>query len=830
MVMKHLKYIFSSLKNDFSKLFAIVLIVLLGIGFMSGLLQAGEDLKGGQNLFYKQNLNSDIRMSFSGGISKDSYNLIKDNIRPYAISPEFSKETNVKSSATTSYSLVYYRNLSLSSPDNLVLVEGKLPEEKNECVILTGNSNFSNFNIGDNFSIENDDILYTIVGKVQSSEYLTKQIVTSLTSGRRLQSIIYFDIQQHDEIKYYTSINFCFNIGASRFSERYFQKVKEYQDKINNFIDENDLINISFKEIIKEEVIKTTDEYLKNFLGTNAFLEFKDTADYQKMIEENIDKAFYSYIKENGDLTSFYITLNENYSYIMLKQDIDKVTAVAKIFPAFFFLIAMLVASSSISRIIAKDRLVMGTFKGLGMKEEKISSKYFIYGLIAILIGSIIGLILGLRVLTWVIYYCYISIYYLPIMIYWIDVPMVLFIILLMTIFIFGVIFFYCWYTLKEKPVDLMKEKAPKPGKKILLERIRPIWKILPFSIKNMFRNVFRYKKNLFMMLIGVGGSVALFLAAFGMKDSITVLTKKQYTDIFHYNYIIETTNYQKIENNFDNKIEIGYYSGAKIDDQTSYNFNILCGDNLDKFISFNNDFLNSSVIVTTDLASHYNLEIGKDFTFKLNNNEYSLTLSDITNNYVGNYLYLGSDYSETFKNNALLGYKEIENSEVDAFTEMLFKNGDVQNIIYTGDSLSVYDSLLNNLNMIVLIIIILSGLLMITVIYNLVDINISSRKKEIATLKVLGYHRLELIMYIFREILLMTILSIILGLVAGYYLHSFIIMAICSPGLIFGRKIFFNSYIYAILLTCLFSLIVTAMLSPKILKIDMVESLKSVD
>lgn len=345
-----------------------------------------------------------------------------------------------------------------------------------------------------------------------------------------------------------------------------------------------------------------------------------------------------------------------------------------------------------------------------------------------------------------------------------------------------------------------------------------------------MFRNVFRYKKNLFMMLIGVGGSVALFLAAFGMKDSITVLTKEQYTDIFHYNYIIETTNYQKIENNFDNKIEIGYYSGAKIDDQTSYNFNILCGDNLDKFISFNNDFLNSSVIVTTDLASHYNLEIGKDFTFKLNNNEYSLTLSDITNNYVGNYLYLGSDYSETFKNNALLGYKEIENSEVDAFTEMLFKNGDVQNIIYTGDSLSVYDSLLNNLNMIVLIIIILSGLLMITVIYNLVDINISGRKKEIATLKVLGYHRLELIMYIFREILLMTILSIILGLVAGYYLHSFIIMAICSPGLIFGRKIFFNSYIYAILLTCLFSLIVTAMLSPKILKIDMVESLKSVD
>lgn len=130
MVMKHLKYIFSSLKNDFSKLFAIVLIVLLGIGFMSGLLQAGEDLKGGQNLFYKQNLNSDIRMSFSGGISKDSYNLIKDNIRPYAISPEFSKETNVKSSATTSYSLVYYRNLRLSSPDNLVLVEGKLPEEK----------------------------------------------------------------------------------------------------------------------------------------------------------------------------------------------------------------------------------------------------------------------------------------------------------------------------------------------------------------------------------------------------------------------------------------------------------------------------------------------------------------------------------------------------------------------------------------------------------------------------------------------------------------------------------------------------------------------------
>ena len=131
--------------------------------------------------------------------------------------------------------------------------------------------------------------------------------------------------------------------------------------------------------------------------------------------------------------------------------------------------------------------------------------------------------------------------------------------------------------------------------------------KILPFSKKNMFRNVFRYKKNLFMMLIGVGGSVALFLAAFGMKDSITVLTKEQYTDIFHYNYIIETTNYQKIENNFDNKIEIGYYSGAKIDDQTSYNFNILCGDNLDKFISFNNDFLNSSVIVTTDLASHYN-------------------------------------------------------------------------------------------------------------------------------------------------------------------------------------------------------------------------------
>jgi len=775
MVKASKKYLYRSFKHDFSRLLAIIVIVLLGVGFLVGLLQTGPDLQKTSDSYFKKQKLYDISLVSSKGITEDQYKTLKNDLK-YDLSPEVTYESNGNIKEIKTYFSITYMHF--GETNDLELIQGTYPTNENECLVLTGNSNLYTSNIGDEVSYEyeiipgyKNEVKAKIVGKVRSPKYVTKQQIISLSTSRLINSMLFFDLNMQPlPFPVYTNIDINLNLKENCFSSKYEKKIEEVKKEISSKISDTEF---------KDELIM-------------------------------LDRL-------------------SNQSFNILKNDIEKILTVSKIFPLFFFIITVLVSSTSISRVVSKDRLMCGTLKALGYHNHEINKKFLLYASLSSLVGIIIGILSGLFILPYIIYILYTTIYHIPPLIFSISVPTVILISSIILLLIISVTMIYAISQNSAKPAELLLEKAPKPGKKILLERIKPIWKILPFRFKSMFRNIFRFKKNLIMMLIGVGGSSALLVAGFGMSNSLQVLTDVQYKEIFKFDIVVElndSANEQNVKNNLDESSSIAYLSGTTINDNSGYSYYMLGGEHIENYVKLE-EFNSSSVIVTKQLQRKCNIKVGEDSTFVIDGKKYSFKVTGTTENYVSNYVYIGMDIlkQNSIETNALIGnIKNVTEEKIDEIASL----DEVKSVFTPIRQHETYDVLLSNLTYIILILIVLSGLLMITVVYNLVDININERKREISTLKVLGYQKIQLVFYIFREIIAMTIMGLALGLGLGAALHKFIITAIESPGIVFGSIIHFPAYAYSILLTLFFSIIVTLLLSRKINKINMVEALKS--
>lgn len=551
---------------------------------------------------------------------------------------------------------------------------------------------------------------------------------------------------------------------------------------------------------------------------------------------------------------------NDNQGYSGLGEDAERVNSIAVVFPIFFLIVAVLVCITTMTRLVEERRTEIGTLKALGYSPLAIIMKYFLYAAIAAILGSIIGSIIGLLTLPRIIVETYGILYSLPEMHLSIDYEIVLISSAVAIIATCAVAIFTCIKELKLNAAALMRPKAPKPGKRILLEKIPFIWKHMNFTSKVTARNLFRYKARFFMTVIGVAGCTALIVAGFGLKSSISVVAEKQFGDITKYSAVMalkESERYEKCkplldelskDKNFSTILASNTSSTKAYVDSSKKQLELSCiipqnNEDFKKLIDLRTrinktpvELTDKGVVVTERMAEILGITIGDKFTMIISDEPYEVTITGITENYASNYIYMTPSYYEQITGNNIrynTVYAQINNTNSELESSLAtkwMKNDNIITISFVSDIISSVDDMLQSLNVIVLVLIICAGALATVVLYNLTNINIAERVREIATIKVLGFYNGETAAYIYRENIVLTIVGAIVGLLLGSVFTRFVVETIQMDMVMFSKENDPMSFVWGFLLTAAFSAIVNIIMYRKMKKIDMVESLKSIE
>jgi len=546
-----------------------------------------------------------------------------------------------------------------------------------------------------------------------------------------------------------------------------------------------------------------------------------------------------------------------HYSFVDYEKTADRIDAIAKVFPAFFFIVASLVCLTTMTRMIDEQRGVIGTYKALGYSNTAIAMKYVLYAAIASLLGGICGLFLGLWIFPQVIYQSWSMMYTLPPLAEVRQIP------LMVISVMFGLMvttlsaLLSCNQSLKETPALLMRPKSPKPGKQVFLEKIKFLWKRLSFSQKVTARNLFRYKKRFLMTVIGIIGCCALLLAGFGLNNSISQIVDKQYQQIFKYDldmrYSPKADDKESVTDLLDRDENVlSYLESTKINADIRSNKDDIPislivprdTDGFGEYITLRQRTTQlpigipaKGIVLTEKLAKELDARAGE--SVELQNDQgvrKKVIITDITENYVFHYAYMSeSYYREVFltdpeRNQLMIRLKEPGTAAESALGSRLIANENVASLDYYSEASATFSDTVKILNSIVIVIIISAGLLALVVLYNLTNINICERIREIATLKVLGFYNREVSAYVYRESLIISLIGALAGLAAGIVLHRFIMVSIEQDGIMFGNYIEPISFLYAFALTIGFVLVVNLLMYIKLKSIRMVESLKSVE
>lgn len=541
---------------------------------------------------------------------------------------------------------------------------------------------------------------------------------------------------------------------------------------------------------------------------------------------------------------------NSHYSYRDYGACADRMDGIAKVFPVFFFLVAALVCMTTMTRMVDEQRNEMGTLKALGYSKLQIASKYIIYALIASILGSILGCSLGMYLFPTVIFNAWNTLYN-------IDQIKFLFqpgLILLASGSVTGITLLATLYSiyseLIEMPSQLMRPKAAKAGKKILLERITFIWKRLSFLQKVTARNIFRYKKRFFMTIIGIAGCSALLVAGFGINDSISDIVNQQYNVIYHYDATVSaktseiTSQIKSLKGVKDVYEEDHLAVTTKIENKDiSTTVHIISNDKKFKdFCTLFNgnkefDLDDSSVLISQKMATKLNKKAGDTIKIKdANNKVIKAKIKGVFTNYVGHHIYASESLYKSWNTNAktthiylIKSKKTTKKFERNLGNKIMNIDG-VQSVTFYSSLQKNFKDMIKSISYIVVVLVISAACLAFVVLYNLSNVNISERKREIATIKVLGFTRKEVDAYINRETILLTILGSLIGLGIGIGLHHLIMNLAEMDDIMFGRTINSISYVISFVMTIGFNAIINLCMHKKLNNIQMVESLKAVE
>ena len=801
-----LKNSLKKIKKSFGRYLSLVLIILLGVGFYTGIIVSVPNIRDVQTEYYNDKNAMDIKILSTLGFNDDDILAIsKVNDIDVAVGT-YSIDTLVNDEVVRVHALEEAIN-------EVLLISGKLPTKNNECV-----ADAAFYKVGDKIKIRDDSnnlsvLEYDVVGTIYSPLYTGNEYGSSDIGNGKLKSFIYVD-KDNFNYEYYTEVFVSIDIDK----DDDIPYADDYNDKVDDVIDNLEDIKIERLGIRTLEIVNSS---------------------YGMITKESLSGHDW-FIMDRDEAMASYSILGSQYT---------QVTTIANIIPIFFIIIVALMTSNTMARMVTEERGEMGTFLSLGFSNKKVISTYLMYVLSATLTGAVLGYFIGTITLPQLVYNCF-PIYF-PEIKYSFDLGLLLLSVFVSCVLMISVTIYYCVKELKNKPAYLLRPVAPKSGKKILLERCNFIWSRLSFSMKITMRNISRYKNRVLITLIGTSGCTFLIMLGFALRDSISMVGTKQYNDIFKYDNLIilnkevlEMTDELSLEfsNLISDELLLSQSSYKAISDKDNLDVYVVVPDDEELFSEYfilkeeNSEkrlSINDGIIVTPKIAERFDVGIGETLTIESSDKtKYRFKINAITENYVSNYIYMTKEkYKEIFREDVTYNVvvsKNVEDS--DMIARKLLDSGKILSINFSKDLLKSANEMVDGLNEVVVLLVVISCMLAFTVLYNLSSINISERTREIATLKVLGFRDLESNEYIYRETFITVIVGIILGLIITPPLHGIVMDFLEVDTLVFLKTIKIESYLYAAILTFIFAIIMQWVTFIKMKNINMIESLKSVE
>ena len=870
------KYIVNEFKSGFGRFIAIMAIVALGVGFLIGVLQATPDMKSTMSNYYLDNHAYDADVKATFGMTKEDVDAIAALDGVEEAVPLISTDLV----ATVGETDAAVRLIGLDTDDlkegdylnDLTLLEGAWPDAPGEVLALHGSNRFDDVAVGDTFELDAASGTYqdvyaaetlTVVGVASSADYFygDGREVTNVGSGV-LDAVLVgcaqdlYDLQKSTIFSVLNNEGVMGMLGADPIEVLYTDVWVQFEGT-----EGHERFTSGYKDFLAdgtEEIEAIVDDRLQPFFD---------------LIESAEESGFGSILTSMGisaDNVDWLILdrASTNVSYVSYDMNVEKVQDIAGVFPIFFIVVAALVALTSMTRMVEEDRMQIGTFKALGYGRGRIMSKYLIFCCLASLIGCVAGVLIGFSLLPSIFWRAYGTMYTLPALEYGFSPWFALAVLVIAIAGTAIVTWAACRSSLKERPAALMQPKAPKAGKRVLIERIGILWKPLKFKWKATLRNIFRYKKNMLLTIISVMGCTALILTGFGLNDSISSVSDMQFGDIILYDAVVDYTGDLSATENealldfigeegedhislYSENVQLRFgESGKQVEGSENVDFYIV--DDAQQFTSFISlherknsaiiDVSGDGIVLAENIAVVYDVSVGDTVSYRSGGRTVELRVDAICENYTGTYAYISADtYADRIgavpADNTLLVKTDVSAGDEAAVRALLDGNVkedgsadavSVSAVEFTQTSADTFAGLESTMGLVILVLVVSAGALAAIVLYNLTNINIDERRREIATLRVLGYRRAEVAGYIYRESAILTIVGSLLGLGLGVLLHRFIIGQVDSISMMLGRAIFGWSYLWAFLITIAFAAIVYAFMLIKLNKIDMAESLKS--
>ncbi len=880
------------IRQSLGRYLAIFAIVAMGVGFFAGLKITRQVMITSANAYLEEKQLYDFRLLSTLGFEDEDVQTLssKEDIRfvEGAVAADilyFNQQGN--EDVIKAHSL-------LQNINGLEVVAGRLPQQATECVVdanLYDKSALGTKIVLSENNVEEDlDYFayqeYTIVGIAQSSAYIQFERGTTALGNGQVSGFMYL-LPQGFCAEFYTEIYVKFNQDYPIYSKDYNDYIDEKEPLWKDYCKaqgerryqaivadaEAELANA--KQTLAEEKAdaKQTLADAKREL-TDAEAELADAHaeladgwakynDSYAEFEEKIAEAEQEIADAEADIANiekpetYVLNRDTNIGYACFQNDSSIVEGLANVFPVFFFLVAALVCMTTMNRMVEEQRTQIGVLKALGYGEAAIMRKYLFYSGSAALAGCIAGYFLGIHLFPFVIWTAYGMMYQMGSIVYIFDGGTALLCLACALLCSMGTTWISCRHELKEAAADLMRPKAPRAGKRVFLEWLPFIWKRLKFLHKVSVRNIVRYKRRFFMMVIGISGCTALLVTGFGIRDSVVDIADQQFQEIQTYQFGITLKNGIKDANDpslteFTEILDT--YGGSflpvletTMDLQTPENLksiHLIIVENpaqIGEYIDLHTPDKTAisypkagEAVICEKLAKRYRIQIGDTIhLFEENGKEVQAVVSGICENYIYNYIYLNAETYQTALGTFL--YKNVyanitKDADIHAVGAAIMKANNITAVSINADMLVRFSSMMSSMNYIVFVVIACAAALAFIVLYNLNNINITERIREIATIKVLGFYRNETAAYVFRENTALTAIGCAVGLLLGKLLHIYVMHKVDIDLMSFDVHVKAVSYLLSILLTFAFTWIVNRIMTGKLENINMAESLKSVD
>ena len=841
--------LFREIRRTKKRFLSLLIMNLLAVGFLAGLRMTAPDMQKTVDEYYDRQHLMDVRIVSSLGLTDEDLEAVSKLEGVEAAEGSHSFDGRVRDETVTVFSLPRQIN-------RLDLLEGRMPEAPTECVTEQKIADALDVGIGDTITIDTSDSYerfagedplgehtFRIVGMVRSPQYITVARGTSSIGSGQVTGFISVPEEAFAQ-DYYTSIYLTLQ-GVSAYN---CYTDEAYIDTVDAFIDTVEPLGKVRARERREQLIHDatlTDMLTQMVVGDLSSVEIPKGKWY--ILNRKMDQY-----------------------YVEFSSDAERMSDLADVFPMVFFLVAALSSLTSMTRMVEEHRSEIGLMKALGFSDLAVSLKYMGYAAGASVTGGLLGLAIGCTTLPSLIYYEWGILYILPGLKLGISPFVALYSIGAALLATAGAALAACYTTLRSVPAQLLRPRAPKPGKRVFLERIEPIWSRLSFIQKVSVRNLFRYKKRFFMTIAGISGCTALLVTGFGLRDSIFDVLRWQFDYIFLYDAEVGiesdmvSADREALIREVEDMPEVEAFStcfedtiSLRTDEGTLENVHLTASDHWDELGTMirlyprgrgvtrygrgetaQRETLSPTdeyIIIDEKMAELENLEVGDTIWLRdRDEEEYPAVVGGICENYVNHYVYMTSSYyksvyGERPSDNTMLVALSDE-ADNDTISEKFLSLDGVLTFNRIDELRTRFEDSMESLNVVVLIIILAAAILAFLVLFNLTNINVTERIRELATLKVLGFYDNETASYVGRENMLMTALGAALGLVLGTWLHRWLIHTVEVEYLVFGRSVHEHSYIYALVLTAIFSVSVNLFANITIRGIDMVESLKSVE